>query len=252
MTDEARDETTSPISRDGLPFVRLSERGTVIDSLLRYCYPLVDPFISDAYLLFDVLVAAEKYDMRYVISVVQSTLNMRSYTQPESLLFMYRQACDQHQEDDARRYAFESLKLPCSTIVRHWGGSSVGALSSLIDYHQAVSMAISNYIIHLCDAELELFGMWGHCRRCDKSISDLVELLEWWKSGLLSRVQNIFEKGPMSARLLPSEEDNKLKQCHFCFYCTHGNWEQFKGGFSWAIRTEAVKVSLLRAVICSA
>lgn len=251
MTDEARDETTSPISRDGLPFVRLSERGTVIDSLLRYCYPLVDPFISDAYLLLDVLVAAEKYDTRYVISAVQSALRMRGYSQPESLLLMYRRACDQHQEDDARLYAFESLKLSCSTIVRHWGGSSVGALSNLIDYHQTVSMAISNYIIHLCDAEPELLGMWGFCRRCDKRIS-LVELLEWWKSGLLSRVQNIFEKGPMSARLLPSEEDNKLKQCQFCFYCTHENWKQFERSLSWSIRNKADKVSLLRAVICSA
>lgn len=71
ITDESRDETR-PETTNGLPFVHLSENGAVIDTLLRYGYPLTSPLTTDSYLLSDVPNAAEKYDMIYAMLGIKS------------------------------------------------------------------------------------------------------------------------------------------------------------------------------------
>lgn len=89
----------------GLPLVHLSETGRVIDILLRYCSPVSNPTIPDCQLLISVLDAAMKYEMTFVVTEVEATLQRLSFEQPEVLLFLYGQACEQQQEIKARDYA---------------------------------------------------------------------------------------------------------------------------------------------------
>lgn len=79
----------------GLPLVHLSETGRVIDILLRYCSPVSNPTIPDCL----------KYEMTFVVTEVEATLQRLSFEQPEVLLFLYGQACEQQQEIKARDYA---------------------------------------------------------------------------------------------------------------------------------------------------
>lgn len=141
ITDEVGER---PETINNLPFVHLSENGAVIDTLLRYGYPLINPLTIDSYLLIDVLNAAEKYDMKYAMSGIEAALTSMRHSKPEVLLFLYQRACNLHMEKEARQHAFDCLKLSQTSIVKHWGANtSVGALSNLIDYHQAVCMAAS-------------------------------------------------------------------------------------------------------------
>lgn len=243
MPDEAHNGMMSPTTTGGLPFVHLSETGTVIDSLLRYIYPIDNPLNINAGFLCDVLDTAEKYDMKYITREARLLLNRRRVTEPEALLVLYRRACDQHQEDDARRYAFETLTLSHPLIVKQWGAYNlVGALSNLIEYHQAVSMAISDYIARFWSSGSGSM-MWGKCRHCNNNDCPWTSTEpSWWTNNLLSRVQNICKEGPLSAPLLPSDEAMEFIKCHSCSWSVYGKWKNFEAKFSKAINEEAKQV----------
>lgn len=233
MTDEVRDETATPTTINGLPFVNLPETGEVIDTLLQYGYPLENPGIIDAFLLFNVIDAAEKYDMKYAISGVEAALRLRRHADPEVLLFLYRRACSLQMEVDARQHAFGCLNLTYPSIVKLWGANtSFGALSSLIDYHQAVSVAISEYATTKfgCD-------MWGpRCSNCEYATSGE----PWW--GLHYTAQNIIEEGPMSSSFLPTDMS---VSCRSCTHTKYGKREEFEAKFRLAIIKEANRVSTI-------
>ncbi|KAF8983738.1 hypothetical protein BDQ17DRAFT_1437268 [Cyathus striatus] len=46
-----------------LPIIDVPEHSKALDPLLRYCYPVMDPVISDLTVLVDMLEAAMKYEM---------------------------------------------------------------------------------------------------------------------------------------------------------------------------------------------
>lgn len=243
MTDEVRDETATPTTINGLPFVNLPETGEVIDTLLQYGYPLENPGIIDAFLLFNVIDAAEKYDMKYAISGVEAALSLIRHANPEVLLFLYRRACNLQMEVDARQHAFGCLNLTYPSIVKLWGANtSFGALSNLIDYHQAVSVAISEYVTTKfgCD-------MWGpRCGNFNCAYATSTGQLQepWWAGpgGLHYRAQNIIEEGPMFSSFLPTDMS---VSCRFCSHIKHGNREEFEAKFRLAIREEANRVSTI-------
>lgn len=239
MTDEVWDETATPTTINGLPFVNLPETGEVIDTLLQFGYPLENPGIIDAFLLFNVIDAAEKYDMKYAISGVEAALSSIRHANPEVLLFLYRRACSLQMEFDARQHAFDCLNLTYPSIVKLWGANtSFGALSNLIDYHQAVSVAISEYATTKfgCD-------VWGpRCVNCAYETS--TGQAPWWsgRGGLHYRAQNIIEEGPMSSSFSPT---GMSVSCRSCSYIESENREEFEAKFKLAIREEANRVSTI-------
>lgn len=252
--------TTTTIA--GLPFVHMSEAGWIIDPLLRYCCPLANPFIKDANHLFCILNVAEKFDMAYVIPQIESDIRKTIYKSKDLLLF-YQKACINHNEVDARWSAFRCLSLPYHSIVKHWGAStSVGDLSNLIDYHQAVSAAISDFITNFWQVGSKGKEMWESCRKCSgtrvlpvtRSVTSVwsrqypalfpgperPKVPHWWTSGL--SVQSIVMEGPLAAQLLPSEEAIESIKCSSCSGCVHGQWELFESKFRSAITEEANRV----------
>lgn len=234
----------------GLPFVHMSEAGWIIDPLLRYCYPLANPFIKDANHLFCILNAAEKFDMTYVVHQIKSALQ-RTIHKPQDLLLFYRKACINHNEVDARWSAFRCLSLPYHSVVKHWGANtSVGGLSNLIDYHQAVSVAISDFIINFWQVDSKGKDLWGSCRKCNGIVPKwrmhdpppVVGSKEphWWTSG--RSVQDILMEGPLAAQLLPSEEAIESIRCSSCSGCVHRQWQLFESKFRSAVTEEANRV----------
>lgn len=241
--------TTTTIA--GLPFVHMYEAGWILDPLFRYCYPLANPFIKDANHLFCILNAAEKFDMTYVIPQIKSDIRKTIYMTQDLLLF-YRKACINHDEVDARWSAFQCLSLPYHSVVKHWGANtSVGGLSNLIDYHQAVSATISDFITNFWQVDSKGNDLWGSCQKCTAKVPKLrihvrppvtvaSEEPRWWTSGLY--VQNIVKEGPLNAQLLPSEEAIESIKCSSCFGCVHRQWELFESKFRSAITEEANRV----------
>lgn len=241
--------TSTSTTIAGLPFVHMSEAAWIIDSLLRYCYPLANPSIKDAYYLLCILSAAEKFDMAYAIQQIKSALR-RTIHKPQDLLLFYRKACINHDEDDARWSAFQCLSLPYHSVVKHWGANtSVGGLSNLIDYHQAVSETMSDFITNFWQVDSKGKDLWGSCRKCNGIVPKWRSHVpppvgskepHWWTSGLI--VQDIVMEGPLNAQLLPSEETIESIQCSSCTGCVHRQWKLFESKFRSAITEEASRV----------
>lgn len=246
---QTTDTTSTTTTIAGLPFVHMSEAGWIIDSLLRYCYPLANPFIKDANYLFCILNAAEKFDMAYVIPQIESDIRKTIYKSKDLLLF-YQKACINHNEVDARWSAFQCLSLPYHSVVKHWGANtSVGGLSNLIDYHQAVSVAISDFITNFWKVDSKGKDMWGSCRKCNDIVPKWRSHVpppvgskepHWWTSGLI--VQDIVMEGPLNAQLLPSEETIESIRCSSCSGCVHRQWKLFEPKFKTAVIEEAKRV----------
>lgn len=92
---------------DDLPIVEVSEDSLTLDSLLRYCYPVQEPVISDLQILDRVLGAAIKYTLEAVITRVIRTVRGFAETHPLGVYAIaYRHRC----EEEAR-LAAETWKM---------------------------------------------------------------------------------------------------------------------------------------------
>lgn len=95
------EESSSSIS-SSRPVIDVTEDSTTMDCLLRYCYPVVDPDITDLNTLDLVLTAAYKYDIEVAITMAIRLLHTLVSTSP---LFVYAISCNHDLENLARKAA---------------------------------------------------------------------------------------------------------------------------------------------------
>lgn len=242
------------VVNSGFPPVHSSETGQVIDILLRYCSPVSIPTIPECQLLISVLDAAIKYEMTFIVTEVEATLQRLGFEQPEVLLFLYGQACEQQQEIKARDYAWECLKLPYPSIMNYAGrclSASTTALSNLIIYHHAVSNAVANYIKNHRCVERNAKTNWGKCSSCSDRRGSNDREPKWWRDNLVIMVQNIYNEGPISYRILPAIDELGIDQAPYsCWSCAVNlleNWDSIRWHIIDNIKGEAEEVcSLLK------
>lgn len=92
------DTQTSPTR----PIIDLTEDSATMDHLLRYCYPVTDPIITDLDILDRILTAADKYDIKFVTTLATQVLHKFVDTKP---LEVYTIACLHGSEDIAKKAA---------------------------------------------------------------------------------------------------------------------------------------------------
>ena len=117
------------------PRIPLSESASVLDTLLRYIYPVSNPVIGSLHDLQAVLEAAVKYDLECAISVLRKIL-VSPHSLEISPLHVYAIACLHDLEEEAKiaaRYTLNTnlLDTPLSEDLRH-----INAYS----YHQLLTL----------------------------------------------------------------------------------------------------------------
>ncbi|PSS38063.1 hypothetical protein PHLCEN_2v94 [Hermanssonia centrifuga] len=75
---------------DGIEVISLQEHSHTLDHLLRFCYPIEDPEIKNPLELGDVLDAARKYEMTFVVKQARKQFAVFAEREP---LRMYMMAC---------------------------------------------------------------------------------------------------------------------------------------------------------------
>lgn len=94
VTDNAGSATS-----DELPVVDVSEDSRTLDCLLRYCYPVEDPEMTDLKVLDSVLSAAIKYEFDVTLKLIVRAL--RGFVDTHTL-HVYAMSCRHGCEDEAR------------------------------------------------------------------------------------------------------------------------------------------------------
>ncbi|KZT68314.1 hypothetical protein DAEQUDRAFT_766485 [Daedalea quercina L-15889] len=137
-----RDETEY---RDGIPVVDMSEGSRVLDSLLRFCYPVEDPLLPSLKVTCEVLEAARKFDMAYVVAQVKKQFLSRAAQQP---LEAYIVAVTRGWVDEMREAARCTLRrdMRWDAYIPEMEQISAGAWYRLRAYHSACSEAVSKLV----------------------------------------------------------------------------------------------------------
>ncbi|KAH9924414.1 uncharacterized protein B0H18DRAFT_1012086 [Fomitopsis serialis] len=137
-----RDETEY---RDGIPIVDMSEGSRVLDALLRFCYPVEDPALPYLKVTCEVLEAARKFDMTYVVAQVKKQFLSRAAQQP---LQAYIVAVTRGWVDEMREAAKCTLRreMRWDAYIPEMEQISAGAWYRLRAYHSACSEAVSKLV----------------------------------------------------------------------------------------------------------
>lgn len=86
------------------PIIQVSESSTTLERLLRLCYPVHEPVMSEVSHVADVLAAATKYDMEFLIPRLLNFLRKMVDSQP---LGVYALACQYRNEELAAEAALK-------------------------------------------------------------------------------------------------------------------------------------------------
>ncbi|EIN08379.1 hypothetical protein PUNSTDRAFT_134765 [Punctularia strigosozonata HHB-11173 SS5] len=118
--------------------VPVSEDSFVLDRLLRICYPVPDPVITRVHDIADILKAAEKYEMDYVMTWAKAKLISLCATDP---LQVYLAACQLHAKDLAATAAkaalkFSEIELEQMPMASTWKHTSTSRVRTLLSYHR--------------------------------------------------------------------------------------------------------------------
>ncbi|GBE84160.1 hypothetical protein BKA93DRAFT_827004 [Sparassis latifolia] len=109
------------ISEDSLPVVTVTEDAQVLDKLLRICYPIVKPPLSDLEEIEEVLAASIKYDMEFAKSYCVKALLDSSDTHERSLT-VYAIAIKLRLPTEAHTAARQCLSYAFNSIETSAGG----------------------------------------------------------------------------------------------------------------------------------
>ncbi|KAL5492574.1 hypothetical protein ACEPAI_4021 [Sanghuangporus weigelae] len=238
---------TSPIFRDmfslpqgtmpaggseerNLPVVDIAESGIVTDALLRYICPVDDPVLTIE-LAFDILLAAQKYEMRRTLSWAKGAIRMICPSADESIVLQsYALASKQHLEDEIRIIARESLKwnLMGSPFIHLLHSSFGRTVLSLSLYHHEVGKRI---IIELFSDSSELSADAAdiiHCtaegchadHNCKIRFSEKrVSVPEWWSRICQDMANRLFLEGTILEDRIFEESLGKRVHSSGCDEC---------------------------------
>ena len=131
--------------RDGVQVIGLAEGSRVLDALLRFCYPVEDPLLPTLKVTCEVLEAARKYDMAYVVAQVKKQFLTRAAQQP---LQAYIVAVTRGWVEEMREAARCTLRreIRWDAYIPEMELISAGAWYRLRAYHSACSDAVSRLV----------------------------------------------------------------------------------------------------------
>ena len=138
--------------RDGIPIVAVSEPSTVVDSLLRFCYPSGPPELNKAGAICDVLDAARKYMMDPLANYLFKHFVSRTEAEPFEV---YALAASRGWKEEMKAAALESLKLqfPIGKYVPEMAVMRVEDYVRLQKYHRYCRSLAETRILRLWSGE---------------------------------------------------------------------------------------------------
>ncbi|KAH9951148.1 hypothetical protein B0H21DRAFT_888504 [Amylocystis lapponica] len=128
----AGEQTANHTDPNGLPVINVTETSAVLESLLRLCYPIRDPVLTDITVIRGILEAAVKYDMDEAKELMRKRLLGLASAEP---LRVYAIACLHALEDVALAAAKEVLQQKLqSSYVEEMEEITAGDYSRLMGY----------------------------------------------------------------------------------------------------------------------
>jgi len=128
--------------KDGVIIVEMAENAMVLDSILRFCYPVSDPKMKTLVDVCDVLDAAHKFDMEHAITLATRQFAVYAEVDP---VRAYALAGLRHWEGEMKLAARLSLRLelPWDVYLPEMEKLSAGTWFRLYQYHHACCKAAS-------------------------------------------------------------------------------------------------------------
>lgn len=265
-----KDEVSAP-AVTSLPSISLSETGEVIDLLLRYSYPVSTPRNGiDFDTLASVLSASEKYEMEFLKEEMEHRIENSYANDPRYCMLYLHRTLESRDPIQFQRYALTCLEYPLVSLVRgRQLNSPEYLLPTLIEYHQAASMNIGEYISNYKYTEpngsrthvptngsgrksevRHYDGRYSSCPFCSWD-SKGTKAPQWYEDSLLLMVKNVYKEGPLSKRILPIPSACP-NICASCKLHLPETWNLFKDYFYECILTEVKKVNFFtQFTLCS-
>ena len=225
---------------DGLPVVDLSEAGPIIDTLLRFCCPFMNPssFLESS--TDDNVIAVHSAAVKYNMASIELSLSPLRLKRPKFLLILYKSACDRRLWDKATAYARDCLRLPLKLIVELWPSPFLDQwFKSLVAYHQSVLVAQITYLLKWDQVkkDVDIGYSASHCT-CTGKPGNSQTVPGWWKDNIEKYMLNVTEKGPIYTFC----DRSSLSICGSCASYFFKKWDAFAGGIERGTDREAAKV----------
>ncbi|PCH36284.1 hypothetical protein WOLCODRAFT_28445 [Wolfiporia cocos MD-104 SS10] len=223
------------VTRDGLPVIALEESSETLETILRFCYPLLpQPTIHGVERLYSVTKAVKKYAMDEVLPLVHTQLHSIAEEEP---LRVYVFAIREGWEAEARLAARSSLSRDVHDLawVPELKEISASAYHHLLDFHHRCCIAAKDVTTEY-DRWITDSKVWGwftivnhDCHDCEKQYTRLwrevtrprvkVGASQWWIDHM-SRIADIMGTTPSMKKLLDQEiVDQTLVEASACSEC---------------------------------
>ncbi|KAI0730811.1 hypothetical protein C8Q76DRAFT_669462 [Earliella scabrosa] len=85
----AKEQCAKPEGEDDLPLYTMREDGAVVDALLRFCYPLEVPQLTNANLLLEVAFSAKKYGLHRAEQLIRASSAWSTFSASAPLKFYF-------------------------------------------------------------------------------------------------------------------------------------------------------------------
>ncbi|EIN03877.1 hypothetical protein PUNSTDRAFT_93626 [Punctularia strigosozonata HHB-11173 SS5] len=245
--------------KDGLPVVALTEPASVLDALLRLCYPLKDPQFS----LFDQVTAALEGAMKYEMDEARDMLRGKLKEWAEKApVRAFAVACRYRWKDEAERAARAALRVPLPELIIHsqeLEHISAGSYVRLLLYHKACGTAAA-YPAHWGDwiSVYHNDRIYLNCPTCHSDSSDTshsffgvpnrqnARVARWWKE-YMDRAGDRLRETPLADVAEPKMVWQALARAMECASCRPravAEFQTFLGEFQAEIARRIQKVVL--------
>ncbi|KAJ7140786.1 hypothetical protein C8R44DRAFT_237366 [Mycena epipterygia] len=220
--------------------VHTAEDSTVIDKLLRFCYPCADPIIETLDELHTVIAAMMKYEMHEVVKRARQRLRSFAKSDPVAVFAI---SCRWGWEDLAKTAARASLALPLRKFDKKSSVKELKDLTgeqhqALLHYHLQCSVAATNVI-----SDMEWMNnesskwIWFTCQACLPHPSPFsnsrrglygsdVRHARRWFMDFIERSRAILNDCPGAGLNTIDMLASVLKQTHGCKNCCEVAFEQ--------------------------
>ncbi|EED83175.1 predicted protein [Postia placenta Mad-698-R] len=132
------DDASTQTSHEEAPIIQVSEHSSVLDPLLRYCYPMADPVLTSLDVTIATLEAALKYELTEATELLKAQLSTHAKAAPHRV---YSIAC-RHKMEDLALVAAEEVHRQKKAAVFHPDMNSItaGEYAKLLQFCQEGSL----------------------------------------------------------------------------------------------------------------
>ncbi|KAL5531266.1 hypothetical protein ACEPAG_4143 [Sanghuangporus baumii] len=249
-----QEEQTQP------PVIPISESSTTIDLLLRLCYPIEAPQLSEQDItpIGDVLSAALKYEISAVVERARKALKKCAELSSKNAIAAYAIACHLGLADEARVAAMTCLKWPFpGPTVPHLALMSGLDYYNLLEYHRRVAESIvglftKNRYIFVTSTCAPINPRSHTCpgsKKLSYTINDeIINVVEyvWWSSSK-TLLCDIFRVSPLATEKLSLWTLAPIvaaTECHVCKNTFLHGWDKAREAIIADMRKKAAKVEL--------